>query len=100
MSDLKAAVIGTGFIGPAHIEALRRLGVEAGASLYMTLLAAFVALLHGAAGALVAYVAWRFRGPRAGLIALSLFAFAPWDILYGDRIWLSSVMMSSGERST
>jgi predicted dehydrogenase len=28
MSDLKAAVIGTGFIGPAHIEALRRLGIE------------------------------------------------------------------------
>ena len=28
MSDLKAAVIGTGFIGPAHVEALRRLGVE------------------------------------------------------------------------
>jgi len=23
MSDLKAAVIGTGFIGPAHVEALR-----------------------------------------------------------------------------
>jgi len=28
MGDLKAAVIGTGFIGPAHVEALRRLGVE------------------------------------------------------------------------
>jgi len=28
MSDLKAAVIGTGFIGPAHVEALRRLGIE------------------------------------------------------------------------
>ena len=25
---LKAAVIGTGFIGPVHIEALRRLGIE------------------------------------------------------------------------
>ncbi len=28
MSDLEAAVIGTGFIGPAHVEALRRLGIE------------------------------------------------------------------------
>lgn len=28
MGDLKAAVIGTGFIGPAHVEALRRLGIE------------------------------------------------------------------------
>jgi len=27
-SSLKAAVIGTGFIGPVHIEALRRLGIE------------------------------------------------------------------------
>jgi predicted dehydrogenase len=28
MADLKVGVIGTGFIGPAHIEALRRLGIE------------------------------------------------------------------------
>lgn len=28
MSDLKVGVIGTGFIGPAHVEALRRLGIE------------------------------------------------------------------------
>jgi predicted dehydrogenase len=28
MADLKAGVIGTGFIGPAHVEALRRLGIE------------------------------------------------------------------------
>ncbi len=27
-SSLKAAVVGTGFIGPVHIEALRRLGIE------------------------------------------------------------------------
>ncbi len=26
MRTIKAAVIGTGFIGPAHVEALRRLG--------------------------------------------------------------------------
>ncbi|MBM4467694.1 MAG: Gfo/Idh/MocA family oxidoreductase, partial [Chloroflexi bacterium] len=28
MDEIRAAVIGTGFIGPAHVEALRRLGVE------------------------------------------------------------------------
>src|SRR5512141_1201057 len=28
VSRLKAGVIGTGFIGPVHIEALRRLGVQ------------------------------------------------------------------------
>ena len=28
MSDLKAGVIGTGFVGPAHVEALRRLGID------------------------------------------------------------------------
>jgi predicted dehydrogenase len=28
MESIRAAVIGTGFIGPAHVEALRRLGVE------------------------------------------------------------------------
>jgi predicted dehydrogenase len=28
MSDLAAAVVGTGFIGPVHVEALRRAGVE------------------------------------------------------------------------
>ncbi len=28
MADLKVGVIGTGFIGPAHVEALRRLGIE------------------------------------------------------------------------
>ena len=26
--DLKVGVVGAGFIGPAHIEALRRLGIE------------------------------------------------------------------------
>lgn len=31
MSDLKVGVIGTGFIGPAHVEALRRLGIEVAA---------------------------------------------------------------------
>jgi predicted dehydrogenase len=28
MAELKVGVIGTGFIGPAHVEALRRLGIE------------------------------------------------------------------------
>ena len=28
MADLRVGVIGTGFIGPAHVEALRRLGIE------------------------------------------------------------------------
>jgi len=31
MRDLKVGVIGTGFIGPAHVEALRRLGIEVAA---------------------------------------------------------------------
>lgn len=31
MSDLKVGVIGTGFVGPAHVEALRRLGIEVAA---------------------------------------------------------------------
>jgi predicted dehydrogenase len=31
MSDLKVGVIGSGFIGPAHVEALRRLGIEVAA---------------------------------------------------------------------
>ena len=29
MSELRAAVVGTGFIGVVHVEALRRLGVVA-----------------------------------------------------------------------
>ena len=28
LSEIKAAVVGVGFIGVAHVEALRRLGVE------------------------------------------------------------------------
>jgi predicted dehydrogenase len=28
MTDLKVGVIGTGFVGPAHVEAVRRLGIE------------------------------------------------------------------------
>lgn len=52
---------------------------------------AFVALLHGLAGYLGYDLARSMRGPRAGLIFLALFLFAPWDVLYGDRVWLSCV---------
>ena len=31
MPDLKVGVIGTGFIGPVHVEALRRLGIKVAA---------------------------------------------------------------------
>jgi hypothetical protein len=51
----------------------------------------FVALLHVAAGWMLYRLAVEARGRRAGLFALVLFAFAPWDVLYGDRIWLSCV---------
>ncbi len=51
----------------------------------------FVALLHTLSSALLGLLAYRARGERAGLIALALVAFAPWDVLYGDRIWLSCV---------
>lgn len=52
---------------------------------------AFVALLHGLAGYMGYDLARAMRGPRAGLIFLALFLFAPWDVLYGDRVWLSCV---------
>jgi len=48
-----------------------------------------IVLLHAWAGLLLFSLLSRARGERAGLIALSLFVFAPWDVLYGDRIWLS-----------
>lgn len=51
----------------------------------------FVALLHTLSSALLGLLAYRARGERAGLVALALVAFAPWDVLYGDRIWLSCV---------
>jgi hypothetical protein len=52
----------------------------------------FVAALHLLAGALMFLLLARARGPRAGLIGLALFAFAPWDVLYADRIWGSAVV--------
>lgn len=51
----------------------------------------FVALLHTLSSALLGLLARRAWGDRAGLIALALVAFAPWDVLYADRIWLSCV---------
>ncbi|MCB9650382.1 MAG: hypothetical protein H6730_27920 [Deltaproteobacteria bacterium] len=58
--------------------------------------AAFVAGLHVLAGALMFLLLARARGPRAGLIGLALFAFAPWDVLYADRIWGSAVVPAWG----
>ena len=51
----------------------------------------FVVLLHLLAAALLYRLVRLARGPRAGLIAAVLVAFAPWDVLYGDRIWASCV---------
>ena len=51
----------------------------------------FVVLLHALSSALLGLLAFRARGVRAGLIALAIVAFAPWDVLYADRIWLSCV---------
>ncbi len=51
----------------------------------------FVVLLHLLAAALLYRLVRLAGGPRAGLIAVVLVAFAPWDVLYGDRIWASCV---------
>jgi hypothetical protein len=51
----------------------------------------FVALLHGLAALLLYLVARRAKGERAGLLSLVLLVFAPWDVLYADRVWLSCV---------
>ena len=52
----------------------------------------FVALLHGLTAWLLFRLAESARGRRAGWVALALVAFAPWDVLYGDRIWGSCVV--------
>lgn len=52
----------------------------------------FVVLGHVLAAWLLYDLARRARGPRAGLLALALVAFAPWDVLYADRIWGSCVV--------
>ncbi|MFO0723388.1 MAG: hypothetical protein U1E65_06385 [Myxococcota bacterium] len=52
----------------------------------------FIALLHLAAFGLLFPVIARTRGPRLALLFLAVGAFAPWDVLYGDRVWLSCVV--------
>lgn len=52
---------------------------------------AFVALLHGGALGLLWDGLRRVVSPRGALFALALGAFAPWDVLYADRVWLSCV---------
>ncbi|MBI4821571.1 MAG: hypothetical protein HY791_35245 [Deltaproteobacteria bacterium] len=51
----------------------------------------WVALLHVLCGALVVATAQKLRDARTALTSAILFAFAPWDVLYGDRIWGSSL---------
>lgn len=50
---------------------------------------AFMGLLHVGAGLLFTRFALDARGPRGALWAAALWAFAPWDVLYGDRVWAS-----------
>lgn len=52
---------------------------------------AFVIALHLLAGWLLFCLARAARSERAGWLALALFAASPWEILYADRIWGSSV---------
>ncbi|MBK8014560.1 MAG: hypothetical protein IPK13_24820 [Deltaproteobacteria bacterium] len=52
----------------------------------------FVALLHGLCALLLAVVLWRSIGARAALVGTALLLFAPWDVLYGDRIWGSTTV--------
>ncbi len=51
--------------------------------------AALIAALHAGAAALLYKLCVRAASARAGLIACALLMFAPWDVLYADRIWLS-----------
>ena len=53
---------------------------------------AFVALLHAWAAWLLYRLARRAGGQRAGIVALIWVAFAPWDVLYADRIWGSCIV--------
>ena len=58
-----------------------------GASPYLG--SVFMVLLHILAGAFLIDFARRARGPRAAAVAALLWAVAPWDVLYGDKIWAS-----------
>ncbi len=51
----------------------------------------FVAALHVLALLLISDLVRRCLDARAGTLVLLLGAFAPWDVLYADRIWLSCV---------
>lgn len=52
----------------------------------------FVVLGHVLAAFLLYLLARDAAGHHAGLIALALVMFAPWDVLYADRIWGSCVV--------
>jgi hypothetical protein len=56
----------------------------------------FIALFHVLAIFAIMRLATQARGPRAGLIFLALAAFAPWDVLYGDRVWSACVTPVAG----
>lgn len=58
--------------------------------------AGFVVVLHLVGAWLVFDLARRVRGERAGIFAIALLAFAPWDIFYGSSMWLSSVVPVHG----
>lgn len=59
----------------------------------------FVVGIHVLAGLMLFALGRRARGDRAGLLALALFAVAPWDVLYADRIWGSCVVPAWGALS-
>ncbi|MEL7372702.1 MAG: hypothetical protein AAFN74_27495, partial [Myxococcota bacterium] len=75
--------------GPAYYY-LMAVPQTLGASPYLG--SAFVVVLHGLAAWLLFLLTSAARSPRAGLLALALVAFAPWDVLYADRIWGSCVV--------
>ena len=75
--------------GPAYYY-LMAIPQALGASPYFG--SAFVALLHGLMAWLLFALTRQARGARAGLFALALVMFAPWDVLYGDRIWGSCLV--------
>lgn len=86
-----ASITGSGanHPGPMYYYLLA-LPQRLGASPYFG--SAFVVLTHAFAAWLVYLFAQRAGRERAGLIALALLVFAPWDVLYADRIWGSCVV--------
>ncbi len=51
----------------------------------------FMAFLHTLAGLFFFLLLRRLVGAGAALFGLALFAVAPWDILYSDRLWASNL---------